>query len=34
LLTLSLNADGVQRKTKTLARTAKDIEPALKIFDR
>jgi phage gpG-like protein len=34
MLTLSFNVDGVQRKVKTLARTAKDVEPALKIFDR
>jgi phage gpG-like protein len=34
MLTLSLNVDGVQRKIKTLAKTARDVEPALKIFDR
>jgi phage gpG-like protein len=34
MLTLSINVDGIQRKIKTLARTAKDLEPALKIFDR
>jgi hypothetical protein len=34
MLTLSLNVDGVQRKTKRLARNAKDVEPALTIFDR
>jgi phage gpG-like protein len=33
MLTISLNVDGVQRKIKTLARTAADLEPALKIFD-
>jgi phage gpG-like protein len=33
MLTISLSVDGVQRKIKTLARTAADLEPALKIFD-
>jgi phage gpG-like protein len=33
MLTISLTVDGVQRKIKTLARTAADLEPALKIFN-
>jgi hypothetical protein len=33
MLTISLTVDGVQRKIKTLARTAADLQPALKIFD-
>ena len=33
MLTISLNVDGVQRKIKTLARTAADLGPALKIFN-
>jgi phage gpG-like protein len=34
MLTLSLNAGFMQRKIKTLAKTARDVTPALKIFDR
>jgi hypothetical protein len=33
MLTISLTVDGVQRKIKTLARTAADLGPALKIFN-
>src|SRR5262245_8485263 len=34
MLTLTVNIDGIRRKLTTLAKTAKDIEPALKVFDR
>lgn len=34
MLTLSVNIDGLSRKLHTLAETAKDLEPALRIFDQ
>lgn len=33
MITLSVNIDGIERKLETLAETAKDLEPALRMFD-